>query len=973
MNRQEQMTQAHPAVGRFARRMLKVVVVGGSLLAGPGGAADLINATYRMALQDDGSVLLSCAGVQSQRFEPCFTILYSATEPKRGLNWGEFKDPRLKGMYNIENWSFKRGKAIRVIVDPNQHVDDGSDPLTDRDVEAGMTCNLFKAGRSVALRATKGVVDNNRMIWSFSENNNFKLEAEIELPRGSEAPKLTWRLTPTKAGWWSVGYTGAPEVEPDKMDEMWQPMIWQEKRFPEDCFMTSAFRCPLPTTLVTLKGVTCGVVAEPDTLPFQPMPKLDNSQFGVAVRNPKGMAQPMLFAPVLGGTNSLMREGATHVFSCRLVVCPGGCTAAYEQIARSLFGFRDYRENFFCSLNTTLENMVAYGMGEYSRFNSELRGCSYDTDMPGSVKNISSLHPVGMALVTDDEAIYWERGLPMIEFALSREKFLFTTKLGEKGSQSASSILNGPGGQVSEFAALYQMSNRRMPFLLDAATELMGKTRILNLDAPVPGNIWPNALALYHATGDSQWLKKAVEGADQYLARRLAKPQNDFQDPDSRGMFFWTSYVPNWSELQLLYEATGEKRFLDAAVRGARQHAQCIWMCPAIPDANILVNEGGVAPAYRPRVEPRIKLLEEIVPAWRMSEIGLSPESAPTCKGHRGVFLACHAPWMLRLGLLAHDTFLHDIARSAVVGRYANFPGYHINAGRTTLFEKPDFPLRSMKELNGVTSLHYNHVWAQIGMVFDYLVSDAFYKSKGQIVFPGHYAEGYAYVQTKVYGDRPGRIYDKKDAWLWMPKGLLHCDNVQVNTVVARGENALYLVLLNQSQQAVTPTVTLNKTRVDVSGKHVVNVWKQNVKTDTVRMVGGAIQTSIAAEGITVLEITGLRIETAFQKKVLAAASVPPKKGSVELSFGGGSKAFLLSFGPELTSAYVYTKATYETVRSITLHYRNGDTWKTVSDTAYPYEFTVPLTSGDSSFQFFLEAVNQAGTVTKSETAVLLR
>ncbi len=87
----------------------------------------------------------------------------------------------------------------------------------------------------------------------------------------------------------------------------------------------------------------------------------------------------------------------------------------------------------------------------------------------------------------------------------------------------------------------------------------------------------------------------------------------------------------------------------------------------------------------------------------------MTPESTPTCNGHRAVFMPNYAPFMMNIAAETGDDFLHDIARSTVIGRYENFPGYHINAGRTTAFEKYDFPLHSFEELNGHTSMHFHH------------------------------------------------------------------------------------------------------------------------------------------------------------------------------------------------------------------------------------------------------------------------
>ncbi len=103
---------------------------------------------------------------------------------------------------------------------------------------------------------------------------------------------------------------------------------------------------------------------------------------------------------------------------------------------------------------------------------------------------------------------------------------------------------------------------------------------------------------------------------------------------------------------------------------------------------------------HRPMSAP-----EERVPAWRLSEIGLTPESSGTMSGHRAIFMANYAPWMLRIAALTGDRMLHDVARSAVVGRYRNFPGYHINTARTTIYEGADYPLRDHRDLS-VNSFH---------------------------------------------------------------------------------------------------------------------------------------------------------------------------------------------------------------------------------------------------------------------------
>ncbi|MCX6954608.1 MAG: hypothetical protein NTV51_20840 [Verrucomicrobia bacterium] len=242
--------------------------------------------------------------------------------------------------------------------------------------------------------------------------------------------------------------------------------------------------------------------------PFDPLPVLENSRFGVALRNAAGEAQPMVFAPLLGGTESKRAVGQSFTFQLRLFAGAGDVTAAYETLARRLYGFRDYRRNAISSLNDTLDAMIDYGMSRYSWFVDDLKGCAYSTDVPGAVKNVSSLNPLNLALITDDEEIFKQRAYPILEFMLSREKFLFSLDPKQK-IQSPSRALLGPCAPVSELATLYGITHGASPVLRQFAVRMLGKDRTLNLDDVVEGGAWPNQLALYRETGEARYLAAA--------------------------------------------------------------------------------------------------------------------------------------------------------------------------------------------------------------------------------------------------------------------------------------------------------------------------------------------------------------------------------------------------------------------------------------------------------------------------------
>jgi hypothetical protein len=138
-----------------------------------------------------------------------------------------------------------------------------------------------------------------------------------------------------------------------------------------------------------------------------------------------------------------MQAGEKFDFSMQLFLEPKEMLSAYKTLARDMYHFRDYRSIGPHQLNRTLDNMVDYGMSHWSYFVDSLKGCAYSTDVPGAVKNVSSLNPLEIALVTDSKEIFDQRAYPIMEYLISREKFLFTLDKEQK-IQNPSRKLNGP-------------------------------------------------------------------------------------------------------------------------------------------------------------------------------------------------------------------------------------------------------------------------------------------------------------------------------------------------------------------------------------------------------------------------------------------------------------------------------------------------------------------------------------------------
>jgi len=880
-------------------------------------------------------------------FSSNVTLLYASETPQLKMRPSGIENVK----YNIASWNALSGEDLLALVkrDEAQHGDGFDDSILSSSTEK-RTANLFQAGVNVKFEPKELKQLGDTIVIVYKTNEYATLKAKVYEENNCVCFKV--EMEPLKKGYFSLAFMNAPSQKIDNVEEIWQPMIWQEKRFPERPYMTLAYRSPIPTALATFDGSTYGVVAHPDEFPFQPLPLLKNSRFGIAVRNDKGNAQPMLFAPVLGGVDSKMKPNENYSFTAVLYKNEGGCTDNYENIARKLFNFGDYRTNSIVTINETFENINEYAMSEYAWFIDSLKGCAYSTDVPGAVKNVSSLNPIGLALVTDNKEMFEKRGYPTMEYQISREKFLFALDKEQK-IQHPSRKLLGPIAPVSELTSLYNIFGQNMPFLIGLAEESYKSSKIRNLDVEEAGDSWMNSMFMYKATGDDAYLQKAIADADAYIEDRVMTAQTDFSDPMAGGFFFWTGFAPRWIYLLELFELTKEVRFLNAAQEGARYYTMFCWMSPKVPDEDILVNEGGKAPMYwylNKKGHKQMYADEEMAPAWRLSEIGLTPESSGTSTGHRAIFMANYAPWMLRLGYYAEDSFLKEVAKSTIIGRYKNFPGYHINTARTTIYEKADYPLRPHKDLS-VNSFHYNHIMPMASMLLDYLVTDAFVKSDGQVNFPSEFIEGYAYLQNKFYGHKPGSWYGE-EAWLWMPPKLIETGSVELNYVSARNDNKLYVALSNQSGETVKTWVKTNPELVTIQNGAEI----KRTNSDVLTLEDGRIAIEVPAYGQVSLSFDGVITQTKVQEKMLSAANTWTDD-FVEVEVGQ-AKAMIMNCGELTQNLYLYLEDDDDLVKSVQLIIKEEGEVKTFKDDAYPYEFTIPVTANEVEFQLKATGIN---------------
>ena len=937
---------------RFAERApgrLTVAALAACAMVPLGAVARVpLSPAYQISPAANGAVIVQRGGYRSV-YRPIFTIIRSPTDPQLGLSaFASTPGERREGV-NAENYPLPRWRAA---------------------TGKGTTDILYQAGSITRIGATGGrALPDGGIRWTFAPDRNFTLEAEIH-PIAGEPPRITWRFTARTEGWYTVGYTGGPSSDPATSDGFLQPLIWQEKRFPRAPLLSAESMGGLPVTLVTHDGVTRGLSVDPRESPYR-LPTIANARFGVMLRNQQGQAQPAAFAPLFGQADSHFRAGQSATFAVRPVLVHGDWYRAFTEVARNLFGFGDVRQNVGQSLNATIDTMTEFAMDDaHSGWDADLKGFDYSTDVKATVKVVSALHPLSVALIQDDPEIYRLRALPMTEFLMSRTKYLYNA-LPDRGGQNAAHDLKGPAAEVSELASLYLMSRGQSPVFRHFALKLAGKPRQLNLLMVSNGATFWDELALYRLTGDPARLAKARSLADEYIEARIDTPQHDFADVHlDQGGQFWSDFAPRFVGLFELWQETKEPRYLAAADAGARLYASYAWYFPKIPAGEITVDRGGSAPVGLFSAKPGsrgIRTPEITLPAWQVSQIGLTPEAQTTYNWNPAVFLAPQASYELRIAAAANDPFLHDAARAAIIGRYKTYPGYDINVAFSNVYARADYPDRPFAELD-YNEIYYNHVWPHIALLIDYLLSDFETRSHGAIAFPSRYAQGYAYLRSKVYADRPGIFMGDANVRLWMPRHVVRTDDVQANYVTGYGNGRFYLALSNESASPRRVTAVLDRDRIPyvTDRRYGARLWIDGKAAGVTAVVNGRVTLPLSAKGLTAIAVDGLPVFTRLQHDYFEVRRppVPLDEGfRTDRTPVGDATAMFLSFAGR-NEFYLWTSASDTKIREARLTVKEGvrEPERTLTEQRYPFEFSFPAGNA-TTVQYRLQFVRLDGTV----------
>ncbi|MEX2565424.1 MAG: hypothetical protein WD431_05745, partial [Cyclobacteriaceae bacterium] len=389
--------------------------------------------------------------------------------------------------------------------------------------------DLWKAGTPKIMTPLDAEKINESVRFNFEKEDGFALQLHLDLPDGEGIPEFSWKITSYKEGWYSIGFSGIQEILPEKLDFLYQPMVWSWKRFPDQAFLTPESYATTASVFTNHANVTEGLAIPAPEIPFR-FANHANSRFGLVLRTGEGKAKPMVFAPILGGGESYMEPQQTYEFTIQYYLEDGNWLKGTDYLYKKVMQYHVERENAMISLNQTLENMIDFAMDDfYSGWVQEYKGYDYKFDVPNTVKNVSALHPLSLALTTGNKQIYDRRGLPMLEFLLSREKYLYAINAKpEKQNQNPSHFLNGPSMELWEMGSIHQLMGNQNPVFPSETERLFGQSRALNLETIVGGASWKDYLAKFLIDNDSAALDSAILLADEYLDLTFFNYPEDF-------------------------------------------------------------------------------------------------------------------------------------------------------------------------------------------------------------------------------------------------------------------------------------------------------------------------------------------------------------------------------------------------------------------------------------------------------------
>jgi len=951
---------------------LTIVILCGSPTASP-AAETIRNDLYTLTPQPDGATI-EVAGLPPIKWLAEFTVLYSAADPhctrytshpnygvapRVAVRWRRDDQPLdelnawlaspemtsatgLKGIVTDDakagrTWEFRDAKDKATIRVTGAYARDTTRPLT--------------VGTRAVVRAEKCELVDRTIRWSIASPPDaaFRLAAELALPWGDADPQLTYMLTPTRAGYFSVAYSGAPSIAFDTAQPVPQECHWRGHKLFN--FVMSEADLHMPRVHVADGRMNITLAIDPRECRFR-LPKMEDSRFGCMISRESDQLKPMIFAPLLGGFESQMKPDAAWNFTLRLINRAGDWKQTYSHLARTVFDVRDDRDNsgpgsLNSALQHTLDFLANRNGKNYAMWDDEQKYFDYFTDKTGVYKPFSVLYGLSAAIVCDDADLFYKRAMPAVEYALSRKTSVFAPydTVDNKQARSFGRAVGAPYLNYTQLVTLHELFERRNPVIRHYADQL----------GPTSGKIG-DALSRWRLTGDTSTLDEAKSAAEKLLKSDAAFSEDAF------------------FEVLDLANATRDPAHIRLATEAAYHNAAKLNVYPTPPDGNITMDAGGKTPIHfhsfgrhknvwgYPSPQS-IEATERSVPAWRISRVGTPSIAYPI-----EYWMNTHGA-MMRTAGLAKDPLLRDLARGGMVGRFGTYPGD--NRSQNSLIAESHTAVEAPPWKWNYATVNPGHAWDFAGQLLDFLVSDCFERSQGKIDFPALSAASTNF-RVQIFGGKPGKFYDDEGVRLWIPSDLVACDNRQFDWLAGHGNGKFYLALWNQSASEQQATIEIAAQRVEIAAQDKGIQWLNGSKSAMSPLRDSATakqswKVTLPGKGIVAYAIPaqvnrGIQAELYDQAPPLGPRSFT----NVDTAFGK-VHAMLLRSGGRRSSLFVYTDATPENVIGAQLRcYQDANRPIQSVDSIYPYEFAIALKNQSNDVVVVMDIETTDGKILSS-------
>jgi hypothetical protein len=652
--------------------------------------------------------------------------------------------------------------------------------------------------------------------WSLDRDDPFTLRVQA-------------RLTAPAAGFYSLGFCALEETARERVAFVQLPPLYQFQRLPPGPDLLCNTLTPHPLALAQVPWLTNGaplcvaVSAEPEDLPFV-WPDATNAVCGLGLLNSRAQVQPSFFSPVLGSPRSRLAVGETRTIRWRVMTRPAEWKATLEAYCANIMKVTDYREPVNASLSEAALNMMDLMMNdEFGGWNDELKGF-YDIESATMGKHAAPLALLSAATLSRSEAFWAARALPAIEFMLSRKRADVLQSGVNRDGQAVKGQLRVPGEfyGTTGWEGVHRLTSGLNPWLTEIALP-GGRIRTsTDYNSSWP---WTERLAANRLAPSVMSLDEVASNADVWLDKQVYGRQTV---PVNFQYFYNIHFYPYWWDVIDLYEATRDKRFLDAAEEGAFHTIAGLWSHPRVPPGEVTAHPGGSQVTYHPlwhKNDQRFRLgwprqtndtPERAVPAWQVSPVGLGLEQPSTYTSYRGamnnIMQSTWAPHLLRVFRHTDREIYRTFARNSVIGRFANYPGYYLTCF-TDRVHDPRYPYVGPD----ITSLYYHHIPVHFAFTVDYLLADAEARSGGQVAFPWVKQKNYAWFNSRVYTAEPGSVYGDKWAALWLERGVVTTD-AKTDWLAARSPERFWVMLMNQTRAPRTVTAKLDRAKIGLTG-----------------------------------------------------------------------------------------------------------------------------------------------------------